>query len=157
MTKKLTAARTINAPKAAVWEVLADFGNVANWTSQVQTSYTTSDESTGLGATRHCDLAPLGQLEESIVDFIPEQRLGISIDSAKRLPIKSAISAFELREIDAETTEVTMTTDPKLKGGPIAPLLRKLAGGRLNKSQDALLADLAVAAEAHEVSRQLDQ
>lgn len=148
MRPKLSATRTINASSAAVWEVLADFGNIADWTDQVRTSYRTGAAIAGPGARRHCDLSPVGQLEESIIGFIPEQRLDISIDSATGLPIKTSISTFELREIDADTTEVVMTADPQLKGGPVAPLLRTMLSSRLTRGLAALLDDLAVAAEA---------
>ncbi len=58
----------IDAPKEKVWASLADFGNVQNLSPNVSKSYLTSDQISGLGATRHCDFTSMGaQVEEKII------------------------------------------------------------------------------------------
>lgn len=77
----------VDAPPERVWATIADFGNVANYNPGVSSSHSTSDEPTGLGATRHCDLTRFGaSLEERIVGFEENERLDIDIYDAKRLP-----------------------------------------------------------------------
>ena len=46
----------IIAPKQKVWEVLVDFGSIYKWNPGVSQSYSTSPETEGEGAMRHCDL-----------------------------------------------------------------------------------------------------
>jgi hypothetical protein len=66
-----TRRRAIEAPRHAVWEVLADFPNIADWNSGVKHSEATSEETGGLGTSRHYDLAPMGALEETITGWDP--------------------------------------------------------------------------------------
>ena len=56
----------IDAPKDAVWSTLADFGAIRNFHKGLKNSYSTSEANGGLGATRHCDLKPMGSIEERI-------------------------------------------------------------------------------------------
>ena len=50
LMKNMTIERTVNAPRSAVWGVLADYPNIASWNSGVKTSVATSAETTGVGA-----------------------------------------------------------------------------------------------------------
>ena len=61
----ISATRTIDAPKKAVWDVLVDFANIADWTDQVATSFSIGDPVTGVGQGRHCDLSPAGAIDET--------------------------------------------------------------------------------------------
>lgn len=79
--------REIGAPATAVWDVLADFPNIADWNGGVKKSYATGEQTEGIGATRHCDLAPVGTLEETVREWQPGKKMVISIDSATKLPI----------------------------------------------------------------------
>lgn len=144
----ISSTKTINAPKTVVWEVLSDFANIANWTSQVQTSYSIGDPVTGVGQGRHCDLSPAGAIDETITDYIPEQFLGISVHNVKKLPIASAVSTFTLEDAAGQATKVTMTSDPTFKGGPVGSLMKRLASGKLKSGLAELLGDLDVAAVA---------
>ena len=55
-----TITRRIDAPPSTVWGVLADFGNIADWSPGVKRSFLTSDGPVDVGTTRHCDFAPMG-------------------------------------------------------------------------------------------------
>jgi len=60
----------INATKEKVWEVLADFGGIYRWNPGVRHSYSTSESSHGLLATRHCDLLEGDDyLDEQILEW----------------------------------------------------------------------------------------
>ncbi len=67
-------SRRIDASRTKVWAVLADFPNIADWNRGVNRSYATSDATTGVGAKRHCDLAPVGALEETVTGWDEERR-----------------------------------------------------------------------------------
>lgn len=144
----ISATRTIDVPRKVVWDVLADFANIANWTSQVQKSYAIGEPVTGVGQGRHCDLAPAGAIDETITEYIPEHRLEIFVHNTKKLPIKSSLTAFVLESNGQEATTVTMTANPTFKGGPIGAVLKQLVKGKLRNGLAELLDDLAAAAGA---------
>ena len=75
----VTVTRDMAAPQADVWAVLADFPNIADWNTGVKVSHSTSgDQTEGVGATRHCDLAPTGSLEETVQAWEPPNRMAAS-------------------------------------------------------------------------------
>jgi len=130
-----------------VWAVLADFPNIAAWNSGVKKSFATSESTSGVGATRHCDLAPLGELEETILEWQPDERLVISIDAAAKLPIRSGQVTFTLDESgDATTTTLDYAYEPK--GGPLGRLIGPMVDRQLRSGFTGFLADLDAAASA---------
>ena len=147
MPAKVMATTVANAPKQIMWEVLADFPNIANYTDSVKSSASTSDQETGVGASRHCDLAPLGTAEETIVEFNPGENIVISLYDTKGLPVKNSETTFSLTEIDSNTTRLTMRANVQAKGGVFAGVLGKILERRLPNSAKRLLDDLAASAE----------
>lgn len=150
MTREVKVRRVLDASAEAVWSVLADFGNIASWNGGVKASHSTSDESGGVGATRHCDLAPVGQLEETIVEWSPAERMVVRIDSAKRLPIKKALVDFELQPVGSDTserTEVTITYRYETKLGVLGAATGPVLDRQLSSGFEGFLDDLGDAAE----------
>lgn len=85
---EITREVWIDTPRQKVWKVLADFGNVYLTSPNITKSYATSDQETGLGATRHCDLTLFGaNLEERIVGWDEGHSLKIDIYDWENLPI----------------------------------------------------------------------
>ncbi len=150
MSASVTASTIANAPKSVVWAVLADFENIADYTSTVKTSVSTSDEPTGLGAGRACDLAPLGSIKEEIIEYVPEEKMVIAAFDAKGIPIKGSTSSFELEAIDDQTAKLTFSAIVEAKGGLFSGLVSKRLESRLPKGTQRLLDDLAASAEAKE-------
>ncbi|MGI9599226.1 MAG: SRPBCC family protein [Acidimicrobiales bacterium] len=149
--RNVTISKTIAAPPADVWAVLADFPNIANWNSGVKTSYATGEAVEGVGATRHCDLSPAGRLEESIAEWVPEERLVVNIDEASRIPIKRGVVTFTLDgggDGGAGETRFTLSYDYLAKGGPVASLVGAMMGGQLRKGFTGFIDDLEVAAQS---------
>ena len=139
--RSVQVSRPIDAPKTAVWAVLADFPNISDWNSGIKASHDTGDGVIGLGAQRHCDLAPLGGLEETITGWEPNEKLVVNIDSATKLPISNGEATFTLG--DGETT-IDYSYEPKgLIGKITAPLLDR----QLRKGFGGFLADLETAAQ----------
>ena len=123
-----------------MWAVLADFPNIASWNSGVKASHATSDATGGIGAQRHCDLAPIGALEETIAAWEPGRRLVVNIDSAEKLPIERGVATFTL---DDATTEVDYAYEP---AGLLGRLMSPVLARQLTKGFDGFLADLDEAA-----------
>ena len=138
----------ISAPKSVVWSVLADFPNIADWTDSVKTSVQTSDAFNGVGATRSCDLAPMGAIKERIAEWDPENKIVIDIYETAKMPVKSSLTTFSLEEIDATTTRATMSPRPEIGGGIFSGILANRLAKRFPKAVMALLTDLKTASEA---------
>ena len=126
-------SRQIDASRTKVWAVLADFPNIARWNRGVDRSYATSDATAGVGAKRHCDLAPMGALEETVTGWDEEQRLEIKIESAARLPIAHGLATFSLSSADA-ATDVFVEYSYEPKFGFLGQLMgRLILDGQLTK------------------------
>jgi uncharacterized protein YndB with AHSA1/START domain len=131
---EFTITRQINAPVANVWEVLDDFGDIQRWSPGVTASELTSDGPVSQGATRHCDFAPFGGVNERIDHFAPNERLTVNLYETFRLPISGAVADFNLapREGGTELTlnySYTLNTLGRLIKGYTDKQMRKGIGG----------------------------
>ncbi len=149
MTIVTEVTRTIDAPQPAVWAVLADFPNVADWSAGVKKSYATGEASNGVGAgaQRHCDLTPFGTVEETIREFAPEDRMVVSIDESTRIPVKTSLVTFSLLPNGNDRTDVAMRFEIEPKGGVLGKLLSGRLRALFNKAGSALLDDLDAEAQ----------
>lgn len=144
--RTIEVEREIEASRSTVWDVLADFPNIAAWNTGVKKSFSTSDASQGVGAKRHCDLAPMGALEETIQVWEPEARLEISIDSAEGLPIRHGLAAFTLQPSESGT-RVTVAYSYQPKFGVVGQMMGRFVMDRqLTKGFTGFLEDLDQAA-----------
>ena len=143
----IRVSRQIEGSRDKVWAVLADFPNIAAWNSGVNQSYSTSEATTGVGAKRHCDLAPTGALEETIVRFEEGKFLEISIDSAAKPPIARGLASFTLSGDDG-TTDVSIEYGYEPKFGFLGQLMGSLILDRqLTKGFTGFLKDLEQASQ----------
>lgn len=147
MTANVSASAVANVSKEAVWGVLADFSNIAKYTDQVKVSVSTSDDESGLGASRHCDLAPFGATEEKIIEFEPGERLVVSLFDTKGMPVKGSTTTFSLEVVTPTSTKLTMSAEVEPKGGALAGFVAKRLQKRLPKGAKQLVDDLARSAE----------
>ena len=104
---EFTISRHIGAPVERVWEVLDNFGDIADWNPGVKRSELTSDGSVSEGSTRHCDFSPLGAVNERIDTYIPNERMTVDIHETFKLPISDAIADFNVAPRDGGT-ELTL-------------------------------------------------
>lgn len=145
--RSISVDRDIDATRAAVWNVLADFPNIASWNSGVKKSFSTSDSASGVGAQRHCDLAPAGELEETVTDWVPEERMIIGIDSTAKLPIARGSATFRLTD-GGDSTPTTIDYQYETKWGPLGKLMGPLLDKQLSRGFNGFLEDLETAAKA---------
>lgn len=59
----------IAAPCERVWQTLANIGAVAQWNPTVEHAVATSTQSEGVGAGRSCDVAGMGTIQETVVEW----------------------------------------------------------------------------------------
>ena len=131
----------INAPVAEVWQALAAIGNIYQWNPGVKASYTTSEVSEGLGATRYCDLGGKNFLDEEVVVWQPNEALTMRI-TGTNLPFATADIRFSLRP-EGEETIVTVSPLYELKFGVLGKVLdRAYVRKSYEKGMVALLAGL---------------
>jgi len=135
----------IAAPIADVWTILADVGSIADWNPGLIGSHATN-EITGLGATRFCDIDGRQNLDEEVVLFNPERAITFRI-ARSTLPFRTADIRFIL-EPDGETSTVTVSPSYCLKYGLVGHLLDKAFVARAYKQgMRGLLAGLKEKAE----------
>ena len=94
-------SREIEVPvsKQKAWEVLSDFGGICHANPGIKNSFVSSELKTGVGATRHCDLALMGaKLDEKVIEWKEGESLTIEVIKFSKLPgIKSMIANFQVR------------------------------------------------------------
>ena len=145
----------INATKEKVWEVLADIGGIYKWNPGVAHSYSTSEENSGEGASRHCDLQTpggksFGYLEEVAFDWREGEGYKIDIYESN-LPIKSNVVEFGVKA-DGYGTIVTVSPDYAIKYGLLGSLMNRLFIQRkLKQAMEDLLAGLKYHVETGEL------
>jgi carbon monoxide dehydrogenase subunit G len=145
--RSIKVSRRIPSAPEKVWAVLADFPNIAAWNTGVAKSFATSDSTSGVGAQRHCDLAPFGELEETVKEWDDTRRMVISIDSAKKLPIARGQATFDLGPA-GDGTEISVTYAYEPKFGVLGQIMGSLALDRqLTKGFKGFLKDLDAAAQ----------
>ena len=148
MAITVTASHTINVPRSKLWEVLADFPNVANWSAGIKSSWSPSGGEAEVGATRVCELSPAGRLDETLREFVPEEKMVVSIDKTRFLPVKSAVTTFILTEQGEGVTLARSVSQIEPKGfGIIANLLGRRMQTRLSKAAQTVLEELGAEAE----------
>ena len=136
------AKRHIGASPDKVWAVLADFPNIAAWNSGVNRSYATGSATAGVGAKRHCDLAPMGALEETVIGWDEGKRMDIKIDSAEKLPIAHGLATISLSGADT-ATDVSVEYSYEPKFGFLGHLMgRFMLDGQFTKGFTSFLKDL---------------
>lgn len=112
----------IAAPAAHIWAILAEVGSIAEWNPGLVGSNATNDV-TGLGATRFCDIDGRQNLDEEVVYFEPERAITFRI-TRSTLPFRTADIGFTL-VADEDTTIVAVSPDYHLKYGVAGQLLDK--------------------------------
>lgn len=144
---EFTETIKINAAQNAVWATLADIGTIADWNPGLIASNTTNDL-TGLGASRHCDISASQSLDEEVVHFEPMQAITFRI-SHSTMPFKSADIRFT---ITSNTDNTTVTVSPlyTLKYGLLGALMDLLFVKRVyRKGMQGLLSGLKHHVEIH--------
>jgi uncharacterized protein YndB with AHSA1/START domain len=135
----ITIETQIDAPPEAVWQVLDDFGSIDRWSPGVRRSRLESSGPIGVGTTRHCDFAPFGSAKETIEEYVPQQRMRVSLGQIETMPISAADVVFTLDPIPQGTRlgfAYSYTVAPRAR--LFRSLLPRLFRGGLGKLVDAL-------------------
>ncbi len=142
-----TSSTIVDAPQDKVWGTLADLGSIYKWNPGVTHSHSTSDETQGEGATRHCDLDDKNYLKERAFDWREGESFKIDVTEST-MPLESNIVTFQIAPTgdaapDGAGTRVSVTADYKLKFGIIGALMDVLFAKRqMQQAFDDMMAGL---------------
>jgi len=110
---------------------------------KITKSYSTSENKQGLGANRHCDLLPMGSVEEKIIEWDEGESYKIEIFEGKAIPFKGT-GSFELTE-NGKSTNVKMTFEPDMGNG----LFGKIMGFMMKEKMNKMIAGVAIGLKHH--------
>jgi carbon monoxide dehydrogenase subunit G len=113
----------VNSTPERVWEVLSDYNGIANWSPSVQSAEGTTSNEQGIGAARACEVAGLGDIEETVIDWKDGKYL--TVDLTPFGPMKFARSTWSVRASDSMTI-VRATMNFQAKFGVLGTLMEKM-------------------------------
>lgn len=122
---QLIGSIAISAAKNDVWEVVKTIGDIENFHPLIKRSYATNDR-TGVGATRHCDLKPMGAMDEEVIQWEDGSGFTAKVIGGKMLPpFELMVGELCLENMEGGT-RATFTFTYKLKFGVFGNILNVL-------------------------------
>jgi len=115
----------VNIPADKIWQVLDDYSSIDKFAMTIKSSSSVNDINTGLGAKRKCTFNDGSSLVEEITDYQAGQGYTMDI-SEHSMPLKSMQAVMKVTAIDENTSEITMSADFVVKGGPFGWILGQL-------------------------------
>ena len=150
--RELIARIEINTAHQAVWDVLADFGNVADWAPYMRGSCLVGERKSGLGTCRTMRHAWGFRFEETVTDWNPGTGLSFDVLRAP-FPMKDVRESWRIEQRGGRSTVITRVVyDMRLGwGGALLDLglypmslAIILAGAPSETAASAVLADTGV-------------
>ncbi len=142
---RLERSATITARPERVWEILADFGSIADWVPLIQHSCLLSDQTERPGTVRRVQIARQ-TLVERIVTWNPGRELAYDIDGLPQI-VGTPRTTWRLTPT-ADGTSVVLTTEIDTGPNPVKMLAAKKALDRMALASELMLAGLATATQA---------
>ncbi len=122
MTHHVEKTLKVNIPAPKIWQILEDFSSVERFATTIKTSPILNGKNSGLGAKRLCTFNDGSNLVEEIIEFKEGQGFKMVL-SEFSLPLKSMHSEMGVKKIDANSSEIYMSLDFVVKGGPFGWLM----------------------------------
>ncbi len=144
---RLERSITVNAPPERVWEVLADFGDIADWVPVIQHSCLLSDQTERVGAVRRVQIARQ-TLVERVVSWKPRRELAYDIEGLPPV-VGTARNTWRLTGV-GDNTDVTLTTELKPGRNPVKRFIAQKVLDRMALASEVMLAGLAATASTPE-------
>lgn len=141
----IRAAQPVAASPAAVWAVLADFGNVHRWSPTVAASRLTSTATAGPGCSRACDIRGMGRIEETVTAW--EEGRGFTYVATPVGPMGAARNRWTVAAAPGGSL-VSVELAYRLRYGALGRALHALVmRKKLARLMPAVLAQLAAHVE----------
>ncbi|WDE02461.1 SRPBCC family protein [Thalassomonas actiniarum] len=122
----------VKVPAAKIWQVMGDFSSVEKFATTIKTSPIVNGINSGLGAKRLCTFNDGSSLVEEIIEFQEGQGFRMEL-SEFSLPLKNMYAEMRVKEIDANSSELYMSSDFVVKAGPLGWLMGFLVMGPMMK------------------------
>jgi len=122
MTHHVERTMKVKVPAEKIWQVLEDFSSVERFATTIQSSPIISDIRSGVGAKRRCTFSDGSSLVEEIIDFQQDQGFKMTL-SEFSLPLKSMHAEMRVKAIDANSSEIYMSSDFVVKAGILGWLM----------------------------------
>lgn len=138
----ISRTRTVSAPAAAVWDVLADFGSISAWAGNVDHSCLLQHDvdPAAVGTTRRIQVGR-DTLVERITDSTAPTTLRYEIEGLPRrlgrMSNRWTVMGF------GETAAVTLTSTVEIADNPLARIAEKAVCRFMAKQSDTMLDGLA--------------
>ena len=138
--------KIVSATQEEVWSVLSNYGDIYKFSPGVKKSYITSDKNQGIGATRICELLPIGKVSETIKEWDENHGFLLKVDPIEKLPpVEKFTTHFGIEKLSVNTSRVSVTVNYSMKLGVTGKILNKiLIQPKLEKSIEDLLRGLKV-------------
>jgi uncharacterized protein YndB with AHSA1/START domain len=147
---QVSRTRTLSAEPAAVWALLADFGDLAGWAAGVDHCCLLNhvEAKPPLGLTRRVQMGR-DTVVETITDYRAPHVLEYEIAGLPpRLSVSNRWEVLPRGESPTDPgTTVTLTTSVRTTAGPLGRILERIAAGLVARRSAPLLDSLATATE----------
>lgn len=144
---KMTATTRIDATPERVWEVLSDFGGISQAGPHLTGSALTSEQATGVGAARHCDIAMMGRSTEEVVTRWEDGKAYAVDVKMNGVPMRNAHADFDISVEEGETV-LTGVMSYEMPFGPLGRVMESIGAGRMSRMWTGMLAGFKERAEA---------
>ncbi|SFC56560.1 SRPBCC family protein [Pseudoalteromonas denitrificans] len=115
----------VNVSAEKIWQVLEDYSGIEKFAMTIKSSASVNDISSGLGAKRSCTFNDGSSLVEEIIEYQIGQGYKMDI-SNHSMPLKSMQAEMKVNAIDANSSEIYMSADFVVKGGPLGWVMGQL-------------------------------
>lgn len=143
MGHQVSQIKKVKLPAARVWDVLKDYSGIEKFAPTVKASAIVGDKESGVGAKRKVTLQHDGStMIEEIIEFHEGQGYKMEVSELSS-PLKTMQAEFKVNEVDANTSEICMTVEFEVKGGPFGwimgnMMMKPMMKGVLAKNLDGL-------------------
>ena len=141
--RHITVLRRMSATTSSLWDLFADYPNLASHWSGLRATKAIGDQATGVGARRRVELKPLGIMDETVTVWEEGRRIDTLNQPSASVPFKHAESTLTLEPEDVGTLA---TFDYKYvpRGGPLG----RLTGPLIDRMLTATFTDMLAAIDA---------
>ena len=115
----------VNVPAEKIWQALEKYSSIEKFAMTIKSSASVNEISSGLGAKRSCTFNDGSSLVEEITEYQIGQGYKMDI-SNHSMPLKSMQSEMKVTAIDENSSEIYMSADFVVKGGPFGWMMGQL-------------------------------
>jgi carbon monoxide dehydrogenase subunit G len=134
---KLHHEVSIEAPAGDVWRVLADLEQVQHYNPVVAQARYISSNREGVGAARRCAFKPKGFSVERVIEWRPEELLGLEVVESS-WPLRSSRWWTKLSPENGGT-QVSQELEYEPKFGPLG---KAMDAAMMRRKMDKVIADI---------------